>query len=183
VRNISLGGVNLLSRRPLAPGEMLTIELPGATETSRCQVLACVVHCVEDGDGEWSLGCTFARELSDRDLAAFGAKRERLDPTDQRQWKRYACNITATYQIIAGDDPTEYAARVLDISPTGVGLHVDRAVDNGALLSVQLHNSSGTVEKTMLTCVVHVNPLSDGAWALGCNFIRPLSEEDLKALA
>ncbi len=55
-------------------------------------------------------------------------------------------------------------------------------MENGALLSVELHNSAGTTERTMLACVVHVNRHEDGGWALGCNFIRSLGEEDLNAL-
>src|SRR5262245_42236223 len=76
VRNISLGGINLFGNRAFKPGELLTVELPGADDQRRCNVLACVVHCAED-DGGWSIGCTFARDLSDADLASFGARRER----------------------------------------------------------------------------------------------------------
>ncbi|HYV40136.1 MAG TPA: PilZ domain-containing protein [Gemmataceae bacterium] len=182
VRNVSLGGINLLTTRAQQPGDMLTIELPSGNEGAKCHVLACVVHCVEESTGEWSLGCTFSRQLTETDLAQFGADRKRHSANDQRLWQRIPCNINATYQLVATADQTSYAAKVLNISVTGVGLLVDRAIDNGALLSVELHNAAGTTERTILTCVVHVNPQSDGAWALGCNFIRALSEEDLRAL-
>src|SRR5437016_2884438 len=76
VRNISLGGVNLVVGRAFQPGEMISVALPGASEESHCDVLACVVHCGEEQPGAWSLGCTFSRELSDEDLEAFGARRE-----------------------------------------------------------------------------------------------------------
>ena len=55
-------------------------------------------------------------------------------------------------------------------------------MENATLLSVELHNAAGTVGRTMLACVVHVTRHSDHEFALGCNFIRSLSEEDLKAL-
>jgi hypothetical protein len=187
VRNISLGGVNLLVERSFEPGTMLSIELPGASEETHCTVLACVVHCVQDEDNQWSLGCDFSRELSEADLASFGARRERHGASDKREWKRYPCNVSSTYQLVAADDQTAYPAKVLNISASGVGLQVNRFVENGALLSVELHNSAGTTERTMLACVVHVNHLAEGEgegeWALGCNFIRSLAEEDLKALA
>jgi c-di-GMP-binding flagellar brake protein YcgR len=182
VRNISLGGINLAGDRPFQPGELLTIELPGANEESPCNVLACVVHCAEEQAGEWSLGCTFSRELTDEDLAHFGARRERPDPSDQRQWKRFPASVTACYQRVASDDERHYAAKVLDISATGVGLLVDRDIENGTLLSVELHNAAGTAERTMLACIVHVTRQASSEWALGCNFIRSLSEQDLKAL-
>src|ERR1700757_4769355 len=44
VRNISLGGVSLSVDRTFEPGDLLSVELPGATEHSRCNILACVVH-------------------------------------------------------------------------------------------------------------------------------------------
>ena len=182
VRNISLGGVNLLADRPFRPGELLTVELPGATDETRCNVLACVVHCQEEGPGEWSLGCTFSRELNDEDLEAFGARRERPLPSDQRQWKRFPAEVIALYQFVANGDPRQFPAKVLDISASGVGLLVDQPVENATLLSVELHNAAGTVGRTMLACVVHVTLHSEHEWALGCNFIRSLSEEDLKAL-
>jgi hypothetical protein len=65
---------------------------------------------------------------------------------------------------------------------SGVGLLVNQSIENGALLSVELRNPAGTVERTMLACVVHINRRSPGEWALGCNFIRSLNEHDLKAL-
>jgi hypothetical protein len=182
VRNISLGGINLLGNRSFEPGELLSVELPGATEQTTTNVLACVVHCQAEKEGEWSLGCTFSRELSDEDLESFGARRERHQPSDQRQWKRFPGAVTAKCQLVTGDASAQWAANVLDISATGVGLQVDRNIDNGTLLSVELHNAAGTAEHTMLACVVHVTGLSDSAWALGCNFIRSLSDEDLRAL-
>jgi c-di-GMP-binding flagellar brake protein YcgR len=182
VRNISLGGINLVGNRSFQPGELLTVELPGATEETRCNVLACVVHCAEEEAGEWSLGCTFSRELTDDDLASFGARRERTDPSDQRQWKRFPSSVTARFQLVALDDPKLHPAKVLDISASGVALLVEREIENGTLLSVELHNAAGTVERTMLACIVHVTCQASNEWALGCNFIRSLSEEDLKAL-
>jgi len=47
---------------------------------------------------------------------------------------------------------------------------------------VQLHDVDGKVARTMLACVVHVTTQTSGPWALGCNFIRQLTEEELKSL-
>jgi len=182
VRDISLGGINLRTNRAFQPGDMVSVELPAATDESRCNVLACVVHCDEEADGEWSLGCTFSRELSEDDLQALGAKRECHDPDDKRQWKRFQAHITATCQLVATAEQKPFPAKVLNISVSGVGLLADRPVENGALLSVELRNAAGTIERTMLACVVHINRHSPSEWALGCNFIRSLSDEDLKAL-
>jgi hypothetical protein len=183
VRNISLGGINLLASRHLEPGEMITVELPGATAESRTWVLACVVHCAELKPGEWSLGCTFSRELTHEDLIAFGASRERYASADQREWKRFSPRMSATYQLVSQADLERHAAEVLDICPSGIGLLINHEIDNGSLLSVEMCNAAGIVVRTMLACIVHINRLSPEKWALGCNFIRSLNDEDFKALA
>ena len=182
LRNISLGGISLRVDRPFEPGDLLSVELPGATEQSRCTALACVIHASPEAEGGWILGCNFARELSEEDLVAFGARRQRHEPGDQRTWVRFACAIKASYQAIAGADTSPRPAKVVNVSASGVGLVVGEPVENGTLLSVELQAADGTCTRTMLSCVVHVRAHAEGEWALGCNFIRSLSEEDLKAL-
>jgi hypothetical protein len=182
LRNISLGGISLRVDRPFEPGDLLSVELPGATEQSFCTALACVVHASQGAEEGWILGCTFARELGEEDLAAFGVRRERHQPSDQRTWVRFACAMKASYQAIAGADTAPRPAQVVNLSASGVGLVVGEPVENGTLLSVELQAADGLCTRTMLSCVVHVTARAAGAWALGCNFIRSLSDEDLKAL-
>jgi hypothetical protein len=182
VRNISQGGINLLVDKEFDPGQLLSIDLPTADRQSHFSVLLCVVHVTQIGDKEWTLGGTFARELSEEDLEAFGARKKRPSHPDKRNWERYPCNLKATYSIVTEGEPVTYEAVVLNISASGVGLSVDRANEAGTLLSVDLMNTSGMVVRTILACVVHAGSWKEGHWALGCNFIRQLNEEDLKAL-
>ena len=95
---------------------------------------------------------------------------------------RFPCDVQAEYRQVGGEDAGARPAGVLNLSASGVGLLVPEAVENGALLSVELRASARPCTRTMLACVVHVNARPDGRWALGCNFIRSLSEEDMKAL-
>jgi c-di-GMP-binding flagellar brake protein YcgR len=182
VRNISQGGISLLLGSSFEPGEMLSIELPGAEEGNTYTVLACVVHVRPQNDDEWVVGCTFSRELGDEDLQAFGARRVKHGAGDQRQWVRFATQLTASYQIITAGDPRKLPTEVLNISATGIGLVVAQSVPVGSLLSLELHGANGSAERTMLACVVHVTGRAEGEWALGCNFIRSLSENDLRDL-
>jgi hypothetical protein len=183
VRNISRTGINLQVERGFEPGSLLSVELPGPDGRPPYTVLACVVHATPR-DGEWALGCTFARELSDDDLSAFGAKRQRPPRADDhRTWVRFPCHVKAACQTVTPDEPEPaWPAQVLNISPSGIGLLVDRPVENGALLSLQLQGAGGQMTHTILACVVHVTAQAAGHWALGCNFIRELSEKELLAL-
>jgi hypothetical protein len=181
VRNISLGGVNLIVKRHFKPGDLLNVELPCAEGRPPNQVLACVVHVTPRSAGEWSLGCNFSRELSDEDLRSFGARRQRPTADDQRNWERFPCHVKAHCQPVAVGDQPRCEAKVLNISASGIGLLVGVATATGTLLSLELLGSGGGQPYKVLACVVHATPCDD-QWALGCNFIRELTEQELKAL-
>jgi hypothetical protein len=182
VRNISLGGISLLVNRRFDTGELLSVELPGPAEGSTYTVLACVVHASQQAENDWVLGCTFARELSDEDLRAFGARRRKAPPADQRTWRRFPAAVTASYEIVTAAESRPRAAQILNISPTGIGLVVQEPIAAGTLLSMELPGAGGPARRMILACAVHVTPRGDGEWALGCNFIRSLTDKDLQAL-
>src|SRR5262245_3106366 len=96
VRNVSRGGVSLDVSQEFQPGDLVSIELPGATPTETDTVLACVIHVQPTAEQQWALGCTFSEELDEHELAAFGARKERPsnhDPdTENRAWKRFGCD-------------------------------------------------------------------------------------------
>lgn len=64
---------------------------------------------------------------------------------------------------------------------SGVALRVEEAIGLGELLSTELHDSFGRPVVTILACVVRVEKLAEGR-ILGCQFIRELGEEDVRAL-
>jgi hypothetical protein len=184
VRNISRGGINLLVPEGFEPGSMLGIDLPSPDGHSSYTVLACVVHATARPGGEWAVGCTFAQELTDAELRAFGGQRQKPSaPDDQRTWVRFPCRVRAACQVVADPPEAPWPAEVLDLSPSGIGLRVERPVEPGTLLNVDLHDAAGRLTTSMLACVVHVtDPDGEGGRALGCNFIRELSEQEIQAL-
>jgi c-di-GMP-binding flagellar brake protein YcgR len=181
VRDISRGGVNLQVNRAFQPGELLTVELPGERES--LAILACIVRVTLLNEGEWELGCVFARELSEEDLNGYGARRQKPAADDQRLWERFPCQVKAMCHLVGAGESPPLSAQVLNLSATGIGLLVQQAVGTGNLLSVELVPLSGKPSRTMLACVVHATHQTEGTWALGCNFIRELSEQDLRNLA
>lgn len=180
LRDISRGGVSLLTDRPLSAGEFLVVELPGPQPERPLSALACVVH-VRPQAGQWLVGCAFASELTDADLAAFGAQRRRPANGDQRAWERCPCQVQAHYQLATVPDAPR-TAQVLNLSPRGAALLVAENVENGNLLNLHLRPAAGGQGKTMLACVVHVQQLPEQQWILGCNFITELTESELLSL-
>ncbi len=182
VRNISRGGINLEVDRPFEAGTLLSVELPGPGEKSSYKALAYVIHATPQNEDAWSLGCTFARELSDEDLEIFGAERKRTDRWDQRTWERFPCSVRGTYQLLSDAEQKHWPAQVLNISSSGVGLLVEQPIEIGTLMSVELQGKSGPTPCTILACVVHVTPREGEGLAIGCNFIRELTEQEMHAL-
>ena len=65
VRNISRGGINLLlAGQKVERGTLLSVVLPSPIGQTASTFLACVLHCVEEPGGGWSVGCTFVIELN-----------------------------------------------------------------------------------------------------------------------
>jgi hypothetical protein len=182
IRDISRGGIRLVVETEFEPGALVSVELPGPGGDASYAVLAYVVHASQTDDGAWTLGCTFARELSDEDLEAFGGRRKKPTAPDDRSWVRFPCHVQSSYHIVAEPDGRLRPAQVLNISASGIGLLVEQAVETGALLSLELWNATGDAFQAILACVVHATPQGEGHWALGCNFIRELTVAELQAL-
>lgn len=181
VRDVSRGGIKLTLSCPVAIGAFLSVELPTGLDAPTA-VLAYVVRVTPRKDGEWSVGCTFASELTDEDLEPFGARRLKPAPEDQRTWIRFPCHAQATYQPVKAPEGAPVPAKVYNISANGVALVVDQPHELGTLLSLELRDASGEFHLGMLACIVRISARAKPEWVLGCNLIRELTGHELKAL-
>jgi hypothetical protein len=181
VRDLSLGGASLLVNRQIAEGEMVTLELPTECDDVHT-VLACVVRAEPTKDGNWALGCVFSAELTNEDLGIFGARKMQADEGDPRTWVRFPINVKASCRRVGDVQDTSYAAQVLNISASGIGLAVNPLLQAGSLLNIDLMDKNDRMMRTILACVVHTTQRSSGDFAVGCNFIRELTEDELHSL-
>jgi c-di-GMP-binding flagellar brake protein YcgR len=182
LRDLSIGGASLVVDRAVDAGEMVVLELPADRGEIRT-VLACVVRVSPQPDGKWSLGCVFSRELSQEELDRVGAQKlPAAEDDDKRTWVRFSCELHAAYRKVGDPTNQAFAAQVLNISANGIGLAVTQTLAAGGLLNVDLLDKAGQVARTMLACIVHTTMRAGGDLAIGCNFIRELSEEELQSL-
>jgi hypothetical protein len=179
VQNISPIGINLIVKRPVEAGVMLSVLLPGLEEGCESNVLTYVNNVRLNEEGEWSLGCTFALELDQETLGVFGAVSQRPRSPDQRAWTRFPCSAQARYEQI-GTGPVRGTARVVDVAAAGLGLLADRSLTVGALLTLEIESPNRAVVLTILGSVVRVTSLPAGQWRVGCTFIRELNDLELK---
>ncbi len=174
VRDISLGGVKLSLDRPVETGDLLTLHLPCRGGVESNAVLACVVHVSQAAEEVWIVGCTFARPLTEEDLAPFLGEEHR-PIREQRKAPRYLWNVRATYTIV--NDPSAFPqdVEIVNVSNNGIAFQSQRLIDVGTMLSLKLSPPDG-ISHTILACVVRLDQGESGSWIVGCNFISELSE-------
>lgn len=182
VQDISQGGVSLFVDQEFSTGQILSLELPLGDSGETHIVLACVVRVVPSGPGQWTVGCVFSRDLSKHDLEVLGGRKVRNNPSDKRAWLRCSTNRNARFQKIGEAEVSTCPARVVNLSAAGAGLVVPCQLESGALLNLELLDTDDQLIRTILACVVYVAGRDDGTWSVGCNFIRELSGDELKAL-
>jgi hypothetical protein len=180
VGDISRGGISLIVDRLFAPGALVSVELPGAPDGSASTVLAHVIRVTATDDNQWALGCAFAAELNENELAVFGAEKVRPRANDDRGWMRYPCDLPVFYDVIADDEALPTPARLVNISAGGVALQLPRPVEVGTVLTLELPGPPDRECYRMLACVVRLNGPVAGPWQAGCTFIRELSEAELE---
>jgi hypothetical protein len=74
VRNISAGGISLVLNRGVEPDTILSIQLLNRPRMFFCKIDVKVTYMVEHPSGDWILGGSFARPLTDEELRALLAK-------------------------------------------------------------------------------------------------------------
>jgi hypothetical protein len=84
-----------------------------------------------------------------------------------------SCAIGFQHQSIWG--------RVNDISVRGVALLLDRAVQPGTPLAVDILSKIHPLPLRVRAHVIHCQKHSSTTWIIGCAFDRPLFEDDLLA--
>jgi hypothetical protein len=74
------------------------------------------------------------------------------------------------------------AAKVRDISQTGIGLLVHRVLEPGTSVVIRLKSAIRRLPVELGARVVHCTPRSEGDWLLGCALDHKLLPQELHAL-
>lgn len=98
---------------------------------------------------------------------------------ERRAMVRYALDAdTAGAPLAAWGESQGWEARIRDISRGGLGLLLERRLEPGTLITVDL---SLTLDcpRLLLARVVHATAQPEGGWLLGCALFDLLPEEEL----
>jgi len=179
--DVSARGMQLKVKQRFERGNMLRIDLPCSELGPVTTVLACVMRAEADTEGFWRIGCTFCTELDDDDLQAMDIRRERsAEMHDKRTWTRFPTSAQVLYRSLNSDHEPVMAAEVLNASPSGIGLAVNEALEPGTLLDLTVQSRAGQKLFGILACVVYRHMEDTNRFIIDCNFIRDLSEKELK---
>ena len=182
VREISALGIGLVFQHPLEPSTLLEIDLETAGRSVVRTVLARVVHVEPDPEGGWLVGCAFITELNDAQLQPFRAERLHPAQPDGRRWVRFPCNVETVCYASETAPGEQIRARVLNISPGGIGLLVPCQFEPGTLLHFEPPAPPGQPVLWILIRVVRAIEHTNGDWFLGCEFAHQLDPGELSAL-
>src|SRR5260370_24135345 len=103
------------------------------------------------------------------------------DPAERRAEERFPVNADTSCTFAAPVAEDCGPVRIRNISMQGVGLHLGRRVEPGALLAVSLSNPARGFAKTVLVRVVHATP-QPGGCLVGGTFTTPLTYQELSTL-
>jgi hypothetical protein len=182
VRNISLGGMSLLVKKPIGAGTALKVEVPSLLEETPRQMWVRVLYLTAEAGGQWGLGCVFTQPIGADHLAALRADMPRPPEPEPRAAVRHPCDIVTSCRPAAADDDGQLLpARIRDISVLGLGVLIRYPYRAGTRLLMELPGRNGHAPRTVLATVVHARP-QPGGWIVGCSLAQPLAEEDLQAL-
>jgi c-di-GMP-binding flagellar brake protein YcgR len=108
--------------------------------------------------------------------------RSEPSPRNLRASVRYHCPPAATGRLYLAEDVAYLRAWLQDISLTGIGLLLSKALDTGLFVTIQIKCENS--EKTFSLCahVIHSTQLATGDWIVGCQFVEQLNDDDLDHL-
>jgi hypothetical protein len=81
-----------------------------------------------------------------------------------------------------GIKESKWPATIRNIATGGVVLQLARRFEPGTSLAVELPARGGREAFTVLARVVHIKGQEDGSWALGCQFVCDITEDDIRRL-
>jgi len=95
---------------------------------------------------------------------------------------RYPSSRPLPRRLCAGDGGEDLDAWILDLSTNGIGLLIDRRLEPGTLLTIELETCPPAAPLTVWAKVLHSQATADGEYRTGCQFVTRLVDNDLHVL-
>jgi hypothetical protein len=104
-------------------------------------------------------------------------------PSERRQDPRFPLSLEFFYRPIPnGEGDIWWLAPVRNISVRGLGLVLQRPLNPGTLLEVELENPLKGFHRVVQARVVHIQPTASQGYMAGCAFVEKLDMDDVQAI-
>jgi hypothetical protein len=101
---------------------------------------------------------------------------------NRRGTVRYRCAPATPGKLYIADDHEFQNAWISNISRSGIGLLLNRAVPAGTFVVVQMRSLDRTRVFDLAAHVVHATLVNATDWLIGCDLIQELTSEELDSL-
>ncbi|MCI0639967.1 MAG: PilZ domain-containing protein [Gemmataceae bacterium] len=101
---------------------------------------------------------------------------------NQRASVRYCCAPATAGKVILDDNTPFLRAWIVNLSEGGLALVVEQPLEVGQLLNIQMKSAASDNLVQLAAQVAHCTQQSRVEWFIGCEFLTPLSKEQLDEL-
>ena len=100
---------------------------------------------------------------------------------ERRRWVRHPGTRIRAY-VMTDPEATPWGVKVLNISAGGIGVNADRSLEADSVLTLRLDHPAARFSCFVETRLVYAIPKPDGTLVVGGEFLRELSDEELRQL-
>jgi hypothetical protein len=105
-----------------------------------------------------------------------------LTSIPRRNSVRYRSNLATLGQLFFPDSGATQEVWVHNLSEGGIGLNLDRPLEQGTNVVIRLKGTSESLMLQLPARVIHATQEVDGSWRIGCAFETKLGAEELEML-
>jgi hypothetical protein len=180
---VSIAAIRFLTVQPFRVGMHIAVDLPDEEGHCPPRLLRLTMVKPQKDRPELLMDGLFFKELSQREVDLL---RPKLTPPLARTvspprpalpgWK-----TSCRWIRVRHEGP--WLITMLDVSQSGIGMLMDRPLEQGTFLQVELPSIRRKHLKPRVVRVTHSKPMPGGEeWSVGGVFVRALTEEELQAL-
>lgn len=112
--------------------------------------------------------------------AEFTLLRKQIMGIKRRKAERFRCPIATLGKLSSGETNLDIWCKNLSI--TGVGITLSHPLEIGTDVVIHLKGTDLRASFRKPSRVAHATQEIDGTWRIGCEFISPLTDEELDSL-
>ena len=103
--------------------------------------------------------------------------------TNRRAVVRFRCDPASPDRHFISDSYRCLPTRVVDLSATGIGLHLAEWVEPGTHVSIELDEGERGQTVELQAEVIHATPHAGGGWRCGFRLHKALTDDEVEVLS